>query len=326
MGPQATQTQPEEASSLKETICEFVTAGAGHKWRSGRAFPQDWMKRRLLRELYAATVQFSTHRIKRRIRGAIQQALRCMVTRLGAKIATQAYEELWQMGIGGKRRRMANSLPRLKRADGARIAGVEQLDAFWFEYFNTMEAGTIKNTWDFIRDFQPEDSGETEVRLCLAPALQEVEGIFRRQPSFKACGLDVIPGEVLKAKPVCMAKLYHPLYAKSVLNLCRPIQWRGGQLYECYKGTGKSSLPQNYRSLYISSVVGKGLHKLRRQRVPANTQSTFHDLQCGTRPGVAVTVPELMVQLMMRWARAHKRPITLLFLDTRMPSTALYGS
>ena len=307
----------QKTRGLNETFTVFMYECVFALWR-GAAFDRHrWKKVRILRELFATAIQVATAWMKSSIRSAKQEALRAMAARLGGKTSPQVYAELRHMGIGGKYKKARNTHPNLQRTDGTPVLGVHELDSFWLTFFNNMEAGTITSTEDFTVDINSQAPEDVDVRLSLVPTLLEIEEVYRRQPRYKACGLDGIPGEALKSCPALFARLYQPLYTKSVLSLNRPLQWRGGQLYECYKGSGSSATPENYRSLYVSSVVGKGLHKLLRRRITENTQKTFHPLQCGAKPGVSVTTPELLIQLTVRRAKKDRQALALLFLDTR---------
>ena len=86
-------------------------------------------------------------------------------------------------------------------------------------------------------------------------------------PRRKAKGLDGIPGEMLSAAVPEMGQALYPLVLKSVVKLCQPVQWRGGVLQEAWKQSGSAAEPGNYRSLFISSQLGKCYHRLLRRRV-----------------------------------------------------------
>ena len=109
----------------------------------------------------------------------------------------------------------------------------------------------------------------------------------------------MIPIEALKACPTSLARHYQPLYAKVVVGYCCPLQWRSGHLYECYTGSGCASKAENFRSLYVSSTVGKG--------------STSYSGNESVRTLKTIFTPAWRSPTRKR----HKLAIGLVFLDTR---------
>ena len=61
------------------------------------------------------------------------------------------------------------------------------------------------------------------------------------------------------------------------------MQWRGGILYAAYKGKGSIADPENHRSLYVSSILGKAYHRLLRDQNQGALQGALHELHLGSR-------------------------------------------
>ena len=74
------------------------------------------------------------------------------------------------------------------------------------------------------------------------------------------------------------------------------IHWRGGILQETWKRSGARDAVSSYRSLFVSSIAGKGVHKLFRARAQDTTSSALHDFHLGARPKAPVLLPALYVQ------------------------------
>ena len=308
---------------FRETCQQTLAEIALQRWRGDQA--RAWLsgKISLLYELFATAVQISADRSRRAVRATKQKLLTDSLRRLEGKSVKDVQAELRKLGIGGRpKRKDLGVLPCLQTCEGQAVVGREQLDELWLRFFNDMELGHICQTSDFIQQTgRYTDDEDVHLNWDMVPSLQEVEEVFRNQALGKASGYDAIPGELLKACPTALARLYQPLYVKASLSICRPLQWRGGLLFECYKGSGGPHTAGNYRSLYVSSVVGKGFHKLLRKRMRETVGCTFHSLQCGAKPGMAVSAPALAVQLMARHAKRVKQAVSFVFLDT---ATAYY--
>ena len=162
---------------------------------------------------------------------------------------------------------------------------------------------------------QPTD--EVDWQIDFLPCQAEVESLLRKVPRGKAAGLDNIPGEVLSSGATSLAPLLHTLYLKSMLWAKQPTQFRGGILYECFKNSGSSKDTANFRSLFISSTVGKCYHRLVKNKVQRQTQQALHPLHCGPRQKAPVLFPELFILTHVR--RCYKRGLSyaILYLDTR---------
>ena len=104
---------------------------------------------------------------------------------------------------------------------------------------------------------------------------------------------------------------------KQALLIAEPITLKGGLLIHAFKGKGSMEVCDNYRSLMISSIIAKGIHRvLRRQTV------TYLDVarapgQLGGLPGKAVAQA---AHVLVAWA-SHQRSLhhstAVVFVDVR---------
>ena len=111
-------------------------------------------------------------------------------------------------------------------------------------------------------------------------------------------------------------RLPSPLYNKATLSCLQPTQWRGGVLFEAFKGRGSAAALSNFRSLFISSIPGKSLCKILRKRLCPVLVSSLHETHCGIAKGRGVTLPTHMLRLVLRKLNRDSRPAAALFLDT----------
>ena len=119
-----------------------------------------------------------------------------------------------------------------------------------------------------------------------------------------------------RASPSAAAKVLWPLFAKAAAHISQPVQWRGGLLYEVYKQSGCGSDPQAYRSLFVSSAVGKSYHKIFRTKQQDKLGNVFHSFHMGARKGCPVTLPALYILSHVRRGNALRRSVATLYLDT----------
>lgn len=113
-------------------------------------------------------------------------------------------------------------------------------------------------------------------------------------------GLDSIPPELCAACPTLLAKQYYSVLMKLVVHGQESLCHKGGLLVPAFKGKGSTLNPTSYRSLLISSHMGKVLHRAVRQH-QAHLYETF---LCAQQLGGRRKVP---VNLGLHEARAHLR-------------------
>ena len=77
------------------------------------------------------------------------------------------------------------------------------------------------------------------------------------------------------------------------------MQWRGGILYEAYKPSGAHDQFENFRSLFVSSFLGKAFDKTLRSKLGAET------------------FPALFILTHLRRLRSSKLDGAILFIDTK---------
>ena len=114
-----------------------------------------------------------------------------------------------------------------------------------------------------------------------------------------------------------MGRALYPLVFKSAAMLYQPIQWRGGILQESWKRAGDASCPTSYRSLFISSQVGKCYHKLLRRKAAPCAEQALHEFHLGAKPGAPVLYPALYIQAFLRMARRCNHSVAVMFLDVQ---------
>ena len=244
----------------------------------------------VLYEVVAGAIHFATWRMRRLIQQHKKQMLNHLSESCGKCDPNVIMGRLRQLQLGRRRpKRWRRHLPGMMREDGSMTQDRADLDELWMRFFSSMEAGQVMDVSDFLTEAAaPRSSHEVELDLRAVPSLSALECYLRGTKPRKAPGLDAIPGEVLKLCAQPMARLLHPLILKSALHIRQPVQWRGGTLHAAFKGAGLTSQPSNYRSLFVSSSVGKTYHKLIREQIAPWADSSFGSCQFGAKKGSPV--------------------------------------
>ena len=325
--PQAVRSLRDKKMALKQktryrlaTYHELMHR-AWQRWKrpEGPAVPEILLKPILMHQLVASAVKVATYRIKRMIAKAKAEFLGNLITS-GPKNVSAILQRAKKAGLGGRKSKPINRpLPSLLDPNNGCVMETRQdRDRVWLEYFGQQEYGSITTVKDFLRD-QPMYQGDIDEpwTVDLLPSLLDIETALRQVPKGKTAGLDGIPSDAMRACPSHLAPLLQPLFLKSLLGGRQPSQWRGGVLYECYKGTGTQDRVEHFRSLYISSFAGKVLHKTMRNKVQDNVESLLHPMHYGSRKGAPVLFPALYVATHLKRCRKLGLNAAVLFVDCR---------
>ncbi|CAE7905413.1 rngB [Symbiodinium microadriaticum] len=332
-GPRASYI-PDEVWRMREAKNSFkrLTSKRRALWRNLKAIAfNDWRgstkgnlnailhKQGLLYELAAAAIGCVTRRIKRTIASAKDGFLQRVASE-GHQGVTAILQRARKAGIGGRSKRpVGRPLPKLVDPEsGLQTASAEDRDKVWLHFFGEQERGEVITTKSFLKETACWTYDEVnEWSWDLLPTSLDIERVFRCTPKGKAAGLDGIPSDLLSQCAADMTQLVQPLYLKALVCGRQPIQWRGGCLYEAYKNAGPMSDTASHRSLYISSFLGKSLHKVLRGKIQNQVQSFLHPLHCGSKQGVPILFPSLFIAEHLRRCKQMRKCSAVLFVDCR---------
>ncbi|CAE6930495.1 unnamed protein product, partial [Symbiodinium sp. CCMP2456] len=297
-----------------------LLARAFLQWKTGKDYgvAQLLAKQAVLYDIVAGAVRWATNRIKKGIYAAKAHYLQGLVHQEGDK-ACDVLRRAKAAGVGGRQARwVARPLPALKAADGKPAESWKDRDKIWLSHFGRQEMGYVVATAQYLKEGGQQVLCDAEIPWSTEdlPTLQELEEALRRASRRKAVGLDGLPGEILAAAPPNMAAAVYPLVFKSMAALCQPVQWRGGILQESWKRAGPSDDPQNYRSLFISSQLGKCYHRLLRRRAAPHVSAALHEFHLGAKQRAPVLYPALYVHGFLRRAQQLQHSSAILFIDT----------
>ena len=158
---------------------------------------------------------------------------------------------------------------------------------------------------------------QSELSLTLTdiPSLTDLEAAYRRVRPHKAVGDDLIPPELCHQHPVQLARMTFTQLMKLCIHGQETLQHKGGLLIAAWKRKGPQNVCSSYRSLLISSHIGKTIHRAVRDHQADVYESFLQHQQVGGRRHFPVTIGVHYIRAAARIAQQAKQSHALIFLD-----------
>ena len=255
----------------------------------------------------------------------LHTALRADRTAYVTSIAEQAerlpgkflHQQLRQLGVAGKaKQRNLRPLPILSDLEGRTLQSLDTIAARWHDFFEEQEDGFRVTLDNLVQEHL-----DTVPTTPLTPdwtelfSLQDLETQFRSTQCNRAYFDDGIPGDLLHSIPDVLARAYFPLFTKISLLQQEPMIFKGGLLTPAYKGKGSPNECNAYRSLLVSSPIGKALHALLRRAAVHHFHRIAQPFQIGGLPGKSITQATHSL-LAYQWAAKQRKLSTgFIFID-----------
>eukprot|EP00435_Cladocopium_sp_Y103_P063399 s121_g25.t1 len=211
------------------------------------------------------------------------------------------------------------TLPLLQDDLGRPCALPNESLARWIQFFQEMEGGQrvscreLRDQW--INDLHLFQQSDFDVAVDEVPTLAEVEAAFRRVPCHRARGPDDIPGELCHFQADLLAVRLYAQVLKVAIHGQEPLLYKGGLLCPAYKGKGSAAKVTSYRSLLVSSHLGKIIHRSIRQKTADVYERYLQRQQLGGRRRIPVQLALHQARSFLRWTRSTSKSAGLLFLD-----------
>lgn len=211
--------------------------------------------------------------------------------------------------------------PQLRNKDGQICASGRELQERWSEFFSNMEGGqrltnaAYRQIW--LTNLQKFCAHEFDLTVESIPSLCDLERAYSQVTTGKAMGLDSIPPEACRKNVKSMARATYSQLLKLVLHGQEAMQHKGGRLTAAYKGKGLSTECSSYRSLLVSSQIGKCLHKTIRSKQSDLYESFLQTQQLGGRKGIPVQLGMHQLRSFLRFHQNQGDSCCILFLDLR---------
>ena len=228
----------------------------------------------------------------------------------------QFASKLRQIGIQSKKK--PNSilpLPIVCDEQGEPILSFEAVAERWRAHFAEQEDGVAITVQDMLKQtVRAHEVSLMQPEWNDLPTMQDLEAAFRRTAKRKAFLEDNVPGDLLAKIPAVMAKAFFPLIFKQTLMQHEALLYKGGRLVPMYK-KGDPKECCNYRSLFVSSVIGKALHSIYRKELGTHFMKVRAPLQIGGIQGQSITQATHCLQLVHWHAISCHRSVGFLFVD-----------
>lgn len=186
-------------------------------------------------------------RLKKALKQARRQAIQKDLTQISEQADAADILQTIQNHVGTTNLKSLKkpTLTMLHLPDGTPCRTPAQLCHAWIEFFGRMEGGQ-RMSWNELDETW---------------SLTDLEIEFRRVKKGKAQGQDHIPPEACHVCPTLLAKQYYKALMKLVLHGQESLHHKGGFRISAHKGRGPTTDPAAYRSLLISSHMGKVLQR-----------------------------------------------------------------
>lgn len=207
----------------------------------------------------------------------------------------------------------------IKDAEGKPCTSHQAALERWITFLSEMEGGerldamSLRSKW--LSNLAELRCHQFEVPILEVPSLVDLEQACRQVAAGKASGMDRIPSELLRFCPREMAKTLYSLMLKVYLQGQEPLAHKGGYLVPIWKGKLAKDVCGAFRSILISSMVGKTLHKAIRTKQSDIYHCYLHAQQLGGRRGVSVSLGGHLIRAFLRIFKNQNKPTAVLFID-----------
>ena len=223
------------------------------------------------------------------------------------------------LGPSNLKKLKVSPLPQIRNAHGEACCLPNEAVEAWLEFFRQMEGGTRmdrrqqRDLW--IANLQRFRQQEFHVQAEELPRLIDLEAAYRRINPYKAVGPDKLHPAFCRMNPSFLARLTFSQLWKLTLHGQEALDHKGGMLFPIWKSKGPKDCCTSYRSILVSSFIGKSLHRSLRQRQTALFERYMQTEQLGGRPKAPVTLGVHLGRAFLRARRSQGHNVAMLYLD-----------
>ena len=231
-------------------------------------------------------------------------------------------------------------LPSVLEKDGTPCASPDAAKRRWRQHFSALEDGVESSAEGLICTAASKQSREWPVpdSLHVIPTPADLQKALLSAQRGKACGPDMLPGELGIGCSYEMQRIVYPLVLKLGLLGEEAIGHKGGTLTWLYKGRGAQTDCSAFRGILLLSHICKAVHRTFRPRIQEHFEVHARELQLSGKKGGTVTFGSHVVRTFLRLCVSRHRSAAVVFADVasayysarrelavRHPSDAAHG-
>ncbi|CAE7371745.1 tyrP-A [Symbiodinium sp. CCMP2592] len=220
------------------------------------------------------------------------------------------------------RRSSARALPMLQLDDGSFATTTSDRAEAWRRHFASQEAGTLVTPDEYAADLQASEVLPWQLDMRVPPTLAKVEQLIISAKRGKAAGPDGITTELLQLNAPAAARQLIPVYLKATLRVYEPVAFRGGDLCCLAKRASGALTCEAFRSILVSSVPGKLLHRNLREVLKPLLVDSQPVFQSGVAAGQGIVGVALVARTFFSMCSGQGSYAALAFFDLQ---AAFYG-
>ena len=268
-------------------------------------------------------------RLRLSLRRAIRSDRAAYLSRLAEDVASTTLQQPKQLFaavykafpvVKSRRRNGFCPLPAVLLENGDRARNVDERMQRWTQHFAKQEGGKIVPAFEYDQEVlwqapHPDDVPAFDIH-CV-PTLLDIEQDVLRLRNGKAAGPDLITADLLKLNVPNNSRRLLPVFTKAALACREPIVFKGGCLITLAKKAHASLQCADFRSIILSSVPGKLLHRSLRRRLLQPLSEIAFPLQAGALPGASPEILALYLTAFQRWAHSTRKCWAVTFFDVK---------
>ena len=223
------------------------------------------------------------------------------------------------IGPSSKLRQGMPPLPTIRNQQGELCHRRQDTIDRWVEHFAAIEGGErismdeLHSKW--AHNLACLSSEECRLPIQEIPTRVELEFALRQMKDGKASGPDVIPSEICRHFPGPVASQIYTLLLKSAIQGQEPLLLKGGVALPIWKGKKAKDTCNAYRSILLSSNIGKAIHKTMRMKQTQVYEAFLAHQQIGGRKKVPVVLGSHLAKAFLRVHHAQLHATAVLFVD-----------
>jgi len=267
-------------------------------------------------QLYHFTVQ-----LRSKLKTAKQRSIKDKITSLpdDASAATILHEMRPFLGPSNLKKVKTATLPYVRKENGEICTLPNEAVEAWLSFFSTMEGGVRMKLEEqralWISNLEALQQASFTIDGVHLPRLLDLEAALRRVNPQKATGPDQVHPRVCCAAPHRLARKLYGALLKLLTHGQESLCHKGGLLHPVWKAKGRKDLCSSFRSILISSHIGKSLHRSIRQHQTSLFSAFLQHEQIGGRPRAPVTLGVHIGRAFLRAKKGQGHNVAMLYLD-----------